>query len=663
MALRAGQCLQASCGFGLSRFKLPPLVQAAGGAASSSAGPDAAGASVPPAPEASSGRGPVARRGGRGRGAGKAPRKRAGARDGSSATFSPPSELQIAEAAARAADGNLPVFSLCIDQGSVGFSSTTFLLGGLFLVMVSMIDPPHRVWNDCTLAINSVPEMREARSLSKVLFNLNIGPFESRAWFLKIRESIEEFVSIARTTDPIFSALVEQIADDKGEADKLGDDGFQEALLASLPGMLSNQGGKVPQSRWFEFLRVARDHDRIWTARLVALLYYGLQEGFVSKHGAGGSKLSSKVLPAKTRGEPATHPTGSRDPSALTTFRSTCRNSLHVALLIYMDNHVKQCNRIMVTVFEPIRLWHGLHCQDNRSPLAGQRFLAEQATGEFFAALRGVVQKVSDSVALEFMGMSVLAKLSYGPVSDEDPIVLLGSESAGLVMRLVMSILCMRLRGMLPHTHGYPLCAAALLSTDHSEVARALEKMKLADEAWRVAQQKPQGAFWQNIIKQSFMHWTYNRILFSMARQSDFKEVTPAMRSFLEAWTMGVSTTKQTEDVFQRGRCDERSGQLHNQVTHQRRFATAIRSAVLTKVLWVAMQLGLRGGARGISGIIPQGSLAGEFSVHPSQGPSLASGGSPSHYFGKPASSATRAFASQYLWVFAPRAAQAQQPQ
>lgn len=34
------------------------------------------------------------------------------------------------------------------------------------------------------------------------------------------------------------------------------------------------------------------------------------------------------------------------------------------------------------------------------------------------------------------------------------------------------------------------------------------------------------------------------------------------MNKFLEARTKGVSTTKQTEDVLQRGRCDEKSGQF-----------------------------------------------------------------------------------------------------
>ena len=56
------------------------------------------------------------------------------------------------------------------------------------------------------------------------------------------------------------------------------------------------------------------------------------------------------------------------------------------------------------------------------------------------------------------------------------------------------------------------------------------------------------------------------------------------MRCFLQTWTLGIGTTKQTEDVFQKGRCDEISGQMHGQVTPKRRYLAAIRSKVLSTI-------------------------------------------------------------------------------
>ena len=70
----------------------------------------------------------------------------------------------------------------------------------------------------------------------------------------------------------------------------------------------------------------------------------------------------------------------------------------------------------------------------------------------------------------------------------------------------------------------------------------------------------------------------------ALASEHGFANVTPPMESFLLAFAEGIGTTKQTEDVFQRGRCDERSGQLHSQVTSKRRWLAAIRSDIMTGV-------------------------------------------------------------------------------
>lgn len=80
------------------------------------------------------------------------------------------------------------------------------------------------------------------------------------------------------------------------------------------------------------------------------------------------------------------------------------------------------------------------------------------------------------------------------------------------------------------------------------------------------------------------MRWSFNEVLFAMGRSSGFQEATDSMKHFVMSWSQGIGTTKQTEDVFQRGRCDERSGQLNQEVSHRRRFATAIRSDVLEQV-------------------------------------------------------------------------------
>lgn len=126
-ALDAG--LQASCGFGLARFRLPSETQL-GGASSASEG---GGAAPPPAPAAGSASG-IARLAGASRGRGMGKRKRGleqpAPAAGSRAAPTGPSEAQLAVARQKAESGELPVLSLCIDQGAVGWPSIHFLLGG-----------------------------------------------------------------------------------------------------------------------------------------------------------------------------------------------------------------------------------------------------------------------------------------------------------------------------------------------------------------------------------------------------------------------------------------------------------------------------------------------------------------------------------------------------
>eukprot|EP00974_Lingulodinium_polyedra_P061158 5899501-Lingulodinium_polyedra.AAC.1 len=142
-------------------------------------------------------------------------------------------------------------------------------------------------------------------------------------------------------------------------------------------------------------------------------------------------------------------------------------------------------------------------------------------------------------------------------------------DRASIIMQFVFALLSTRIHGMLVHFHCYPLAFAALLG-DEQDRTSELVRMERLWSAWQHCQVKGQGSYWSQIQRRSFMHWSFNQIMFAMAAEVGFKEVTPAMQHFIQAFTAGTCTTKQTEDLFQKGRSDERSGQM-NDIISQRR--------------------------------------------------------------------------------------------
>lgn len=79
------------------------------------------------------------------------------------------------------AEQSLPLLSVCIDQGSVGFSSMHYLLFGLQANCVLVSDPNHRSWNDLKHSIKQ-SGLWECAVAPGVAMNVGFGPFEGQAW-------------------------------------------------------------------------------------------------------------------------------------------------------------------------------------------------------------------------------------------------------------------------------------------------------------------------------------------------------------------------------------------------------------------------------------------------------------------------------------------------
>lgn len=81
-----------------------------------------------------------------------------------------------------------PVLTMCIDQGSVGWSGAHYLMYKLKLRVLLLADPSHRAWRDARLAVSRAG-LWDSVVLLGVPFGLNYGPFSQAAWFRQSQEA------------------------------------------------------------------------------------------------------------------------------------------------------------------------------------------------------------------------------------------------------------------------------------------------------------------------------------------------------------------------------------------------------------------------------------------------------------------------------------------
>jgi hypothetical protein len=88
-----------------------------------------------------------------------------------------------------------PSITLCIDQGSDGWSAS-FFLASLFINIIVLFDQSHRCWNDVQLAISDCGWWYMALLLIAIM-NLDHGPWGGQRWFNEARDAVLEYVRVA----------------------------------------------------------------------------------------------------------------------------------------------------------------------------------------------------------------------------------------------------------------------------------------------------------------------------------------------------------------------------------------------------------------------------------------------------------------------------------
>lgn len=111
------------------------------------------------------------------------------------------------------------MLALNIDQCSVGWSAVYHMSMKLELGVLPILDPSHRCWNACKLALQ-YSNMWEAVLLASIICNINRGPFQSAGWWRQGQEACSAHMeSAGHAGCLLFRSQLKNIARDTGRSD------------------------------------------------------------------------------------------------------------------------------------------------------------------------------------------------------------------------------------------------------------------------------------------------------------------------------------------------------------------------------------------------------------------------------------------------------------
>ena len=122
-----------------------------------------------------------------------------------------------------------------MEQGSGGWSAQFFLLYVLGCCLVPLWDLSHRIWNDCKGALFAVPELYDAFCCSLQIMNLDMGPWESYAWWSQVQEAAQQYHKDHDSTETLWQHFLFKVLNDIGSQDKAFDSSFLQQLWGDLP--------------------------------------------------------------------------------------------------------------------------------------------------------------------------------------------------------------------------------------------------------------------------------------------------------------------------------------------------------------------------------------------------------------------------------------------
>lgn len=170
------------------------------------------------------------------------------------------------------------ILSLTIDQGSVGWAASQFLLRHESYNLLLLADPNHRSWNDVCASLK-LSKLWPVVLMSKVLFDTNIGPWDGAKWWEELKEGCVSFVGVAGPDDPLMARYLPGILDDLGLDHTSASFADATQVLLDIMGdvtFLCSKGSRVSMNRWMNWLSKAEEELRLARAIRATLRVSGM---------------------------------------------------------------------------------------------------------------------------------------------------------------------------------------------------------------------------------------------------------------------------------------------------------------------------------------------------------------------------------------------------
>jgi hypothetical protein len=398
-----------------------------------------------------------------------------------------------------------PGITVCIDQGTDGWSAVSFLgwkLGCNFLVLP---DPSHRVWNDCMLSLKSSRLWGLTMVMAKV-FGLDQGPWSDSKWYHESVEAVEVYMATSGgPTDSLFQELLPRILADMGQKERITESGIEVEVWQSLREAFRVKMQKVAMTRWFGWVSSARQMLALWHRRLLTYMYISLAQGWIQLGAAADfCKMAAPTRVAQAAdADPVELPTA-RDLAELEQLRKKCKNSLQMSSTMLADPEVRRLVQGVVLVFAPCEAWQSEQLRALQSVSGAATHYMNEANGASLLCLRGLAGLFSAIDFWQEVGCwAPGARRPWAAEGPQHPLVLSDDATAQQLGSLIMDLVKNRFRSMVMFTRGLPWRLAGLL--DVAKSGPILAWLQRLDEAWHTGVLQARGATWTRIRGRSLM--------------------------------------------------------------------------------------------------------------------------------------------------------------
>ena len=167
-----------------------------------------------------------------------------------------------------------PILCSITDQGGINRAGLDYLVWKLGMSIHVGFDPYHRSWNDVKLSLKaSRGDLFKCLLAYSLLYNVNYGPFNSKAWFDKKRQRATELLEASSAHTEPFLSFIPFICMER-QIPEPATPGDREKLFQSMKDLNSirSLGPVVKLMRFFSFFQSENFYDgEVWMTKLIML--------------------------------------------------------------------------------------------------------------------------------------------------------------------------------------------------------------------------------------------------------------------------------------------------------------------------------------------------------------------------------------------------------